>query len=482
MYMTNPSYHSKFKWLSLVVLSLAVAIIVIDGTVLNVAQKYVIDDLKTDLSTIQWAFTGYSLVLAALTIFGGRLGDLFGRKKMFVLGAIIFALGSTITAFAQNSTMLLIGWSVIEGIGAALMVPASSALLVSNFEGKERGIAFGVYGATAGAASSFGPMLGGFFASNIGWRWAFGINVFIAIILCLGSLIVLDKKENYPEKTYLDYIGVLLSATGLTAVVYGIIEAGKNGLFHPTSLSILGGLGLLVAFVVYELNLEKQGKDPLISISIFKNRSFTFGVLTLASMFSGFAGLLTYGLVSFFLVVRGLSAFETGLTLTPLSIAILVFAPLSAKMADKIGQKTLVILGLLINSIGVFLIYNALNISATTQDFIIPFAVTGIGFGMIAAQLNNIILSSVKVAQAGVASGINGTIREVGRALGIAIIGAGFISMTTNYPGLNRLAGITDASKVALLYTLGANIIAIALAFGIKNKTQEPGSTLQKAI
>jgi EmrB/QacA subfamily drug resistance transporter len=464
----------KFKWLSLIILSLALAIVVIDGTVLNVSQGYVMRDLNTDLPTIQWAFTGYSLVLAALTIFGGRLGDIFGRKKMFIFGAIIFATGSALTALSQNALTLLAGWSVIEGFGAALMIPASSALLVSNFEGKERGIAFGIYGATAGAASSFGPIVGGFFASSIGWRWAFGINVVIALILCLGSIIVKDKKEHYPEKTFLDYFGVLLSSTGLTAIIYGIIKSGTDGLWTQTSLMIPLGLLLITLFVWYELKIEKQGRDPLISMAIFKNKSFSFGVLTLAALFGGFSGLITYGIVFFLLNVRGLSAFDTGLALIPFSIATFIMAPLSSKVADKIGQKLLVILGITINAIGVFLIYNTLVYTATVQDFIIPFVVTGIGFGMIAAQLNNIILSSVHVSKSGVASGINGTIREVAKALGVAIIGSAFISMTKDIPRMQMgeitsKIVITDASKVALLYTLGGSLISLLMAFGIGN-------------
>jgi EmrB/QacA subfamily drug resistance transporter len=446
---TTEVKSSKMRWLSLLVLTLAVAIIVIDGTVLNVSQKYVIKDLNTDIKTIQWAFTSYSLVLAALTIFGGRLGDLFGRKKAFVVGAIIFAIGSLMTALAKDSTSLLLGWSVVEGIGAALMVPASSALIVSNFEGKERGIAFGIYGATAGAASSFGPILGGFFASSIGWRWAFGINVVIAALLVLGSLIVKDDKKNYPSSVYLDYIGGLLSAFGLTSVMYGIIESANYGWFSSkknwevfgNSLN-LGGISIsfwailigilsLIGFVLYELKLERSGKSPLVSMSIFKNRQFAAGVSVYAALFAGFAGLITYGVVFFFLIVRGMGAFETGLALIPFSLSAFILAPLSAKFANKIGQKNWIVLGLFINAIGGILSYFTINYDATPNNFIIPFIVTGVGFGMIAAQLNNIILSSVHVSEAGVASGINGTLREVGKAFGISIIGAAFIASFT---------------------------------------------------
>jgi EmrB/QacA subfamily drug resistance transporter len=443
----KPEHHSsKYRWLSLFVMALALAIVVIDGTVLNVSQTYVIKDLNTDLSTIQWAFTSYSLVLAALTIIGGRLGDIFGRKKSFVLGAIIFAIGSAMTALSKDAGMLIWGWSIVEGVGAALMVPASSALLVSNFEGKERGIAFGIYGATAGAASSFGPILGGYFATTFSWRWAFGINVVIAALLCLGTVIVRDFPVDKTKKIYLDPVGVLLSSTGLVSVMFGIIESTKYGWLQAkkpfelfgstldlagisiTVWTILAGIILLISFILWEQRVQKQGKEPLIRLNIFRNRQFAFGIATLTSVFTGFSGLITYGVIFFLLTVRGLSPFQAGLALIPFSLATFIMAPLSAKIGHKIGEKLVVQIGLAINLIGGFMIYNTVSPTAQVTDFITAFIVTGLGFGMIAAQLNNLILSSVSVREAGVASGINGTIREVGRAFGVALIGAAFIT------------------------------------------------------
>ena len=470
--------QSKIKWFSLLILSLALAIIVIDGTVLNVSQKYVINDLKTDVQTIQWAFTSYSLVLAALTILGGRIGDLYGRKKMFILGAIIFAIGSVVTALSKDSFWLIGGWSIIEGIGAALMVPASSALIVSNFEGKERGIAFGVYGATAGAASSFGPIIGGFFASTIGWRWAFGINVFIAALLCVGSIVIKDSREFYPKKSYLDFRGAILLAIGLTSIMYGIIQSSTYGWLLPkkefnlnligisvTFWTILFGLAVLVAFYRWEKSLEAKDKDPLFSLSIFRNRQFSVGIGTLTALFAGFSGLITYGVVFFLLTVRGLDALGTGLALIPFSLATFIMAPLSSRFADKIGQKTLITIGLVINFIGGLMIYNAVDVKATEYNFIIPFLVTGVGFGLIAAQLNNVILSSVPTSEAGVASGINGTIREIGRAFGISIIGAAFISVLTTSAVANINAQpstvISDRAKYAIVATINKGDLAV---------------------
>lgn len=463
----------RYKWLSLFVLALAVSIVVIDGTIMNVAQKYVIEDLNTDIKTVQWAFTTYSLTLAALTILGGKLGDLFGRKKMFVTGAIIFALGSLITALAQDASTLIFGWSIIEGIGAALMLPASSALLVSNFEGKERGIAFGIYGAMAGVASSFGPILGGYFATSIGWRYAFGINVVVAAILCIGAIVIKDRKDLYPKKVYLDFGGVILSSLALISIVYGIIESSTYGWFFATQpynlfgilinspvsvtvWAILLGILLLELFIFWERKIAREGNDPLIRLDIFKNTEFTFGIGVLATLFAGFAGFITYGAVFFFLVVKGMNAFQAGLALIPFSLASFILAPLSSKLGDKMGNRNLVIMGLSINTLGNYLTYKALAYSATSTDFIIAFAVTGIGFGMLAAQLNKIVLSSVDVSEAGVASGINGTLREVARSLGVAIIGAAFIATLTS----QAIANIKAQSNANIPETVKSSIVS----------------------
>ena len=441
-----PKTQSSFKkWLSLFVLSLAVAIVVIDGTVLNVSIQNIINDLGTDLKSIQWAITSYSLVLAALTIFGGRLGDLFGRKKMFVLGAVIFGIGSLVTALSQNIGMLILGWSVIEGIGAALMIPASSALLVSNFEGEDRGKAFAIYGATAGAASAFGPILGGYLTTAFSWRWAFGINLFVVAILALGSVIVKGYHEK-PHKINLDLIGVFLSSFGLTSITYGIIESSTYGWIQAkkafefmgnsydlggisvTIYAIMLGLLVLVGFVFWELREEKLGNDPLVSMKIFLNRGFSVGIVNLSLLFAGISGLFTYGLAIFYQAVLGLSAFDSGVGFIPLSIATFIGAPLSNTFAKKIGQKRIVQVGIFLGAVGSVVIYYTIGVDTTRVNMIPGLFIFGLGLGLIVAQITNLILSSVPVKQVGVASGVNGTIREVGRSFGTALIGAVFLA------------------------------------------------------
>jgi EmrB/QacA subfamily drug resistance transporter len=432
---------------TLLVLCLALVISVIDGTVLNVSINDITRNLGSSLKDIQWVITCYSLVIAALTIFGGRLGDLFGAKKMFILGAIIFGVGSALTAFAGDINMLLGGWSVVEGVGAALMIPASSSLVVANFAPQDRGKAFGIYGASAGIGSAIGPILGGFLTTNFSWRWAFGINVFVVLILILASQIVKESdiiKDKSGVK--LDYLGVLLSSLGLTTISYGIIESSDYGwwrtnkLFEAFGQSFdLGGFSItpimlaigfiaMAIFIWHENKLTKAKEQPLIDLNIFKNRQFTIGILASGVLFSAFVGIITFGIALFYQKVLNLSAFDSGIGLIPLSLAVFIISPFSSRIAKQITAKNTVLVGLAIATLACASLYFTLSVTADRISFILPLSLFGLGFGLLVSQLSSLTLESIDRQEAGVASGINGTIREVGRTFGTAIIGAAFLS------------------------------------------------------
>lgn len=432
---------------TLLVLCLALIISVIDGTVLNVSINDITRDLGSSLKDIQWVITCYSLVIAALTIFGGRLGDLFGAKKMFILGAIIFGIGSALTAFASNISFLLGGWSIVEGIGAALMIPASSSLIVANFAPQDRGKAFGIYGASAGIGSAIGPILGGFLTTNFSWRWAFGINVFVVLILVLASRIVKESEKIKPENgTKLDYLGVILSSIGLTTISYGIIESSDYGWWRTTKLfeafgqsfnlsgfsitpiMLLLGIVSMAIFIWHENKLTKAKAQPLIDLNIFKNHQFTVGILASGVLFSAFVGIITFGIALFYQRVLNLSAFDSGIGLVPLSFAVFIIAPFSSRVAKKITAKSTVLLGLAIATLACISLYFTLSVTADRVSFILPLALFGLGFGLLVSQLSSLTLESIDRREAGVASGINGTVREVGRTFGTAIIGAAFLS------------------------------------------------------
>ena len=448
------------KWGTVFVLSLALAIILIDATLLNVSLSVLIKDLNTDIQSLQWVITAYSLTIAALTITGGRLGDLFGRKKMFIIGAVLFAIGSFIASISMNVPTMIIGESIIEGIGAALMMPATASLLVSKYKGRDRGIAFGIWGGVAAAASAIGPLLGGYLTTNFSWRWGFRINIVVAIILILGSFVIKEYRDK-EEKPSLDWVGVILSSFGMLAVVYGIIESSTYGWWTAKKsfevfgksidfawglsiapYAILVGSILIALFLIWERRIERIGKTPLVSIHLFQNRQFVSGMTTTAIMALGQAGLI-FSIPVFLQAVRGQDAFHTGLALLPMSLTALIVAPIGGFLTHKYSPKLFIQIGLACTALAYIVLYYTLAVTSVATDFIPAFILMGLGMGLTMASISNLTLSAVSPEQSGEASGVNNTFRQVGATLGTAIIGAIMLTAIST----NLSAGI-EASKV----------------------------------
>jgi EmrB/QacA subfamily drug resistance transporter len=489
--------HKSFlrKWLPLAITSLAVLIIVIDTTLLNVSLGVIIRDLKTDIQSIQWVITAYSLTLAALTITGGRLGDLFGRKKMFVLGALIFAIGSFTASISHHVGTLIIGESIIEGIGAALMMPASASLLVATYKGRERAIALGAWGGVAAAGSAIGPVLGGYLTSHYGWRWGFRINVFVALILLVGSFILKESRDT-EEKPSLDILGVFLSSLGLLAGVFAVIEGGTYGWWNTQKIfSIFGhnltfgtlsivpvsaivSVFLLTLFVLWQQHLVSAGKTPLVSIKLFKNKQFIAGAGTLALMSTAMTGLI-FALPVFLQGVKQLDALHTGYVMLPMSIALLIMAPLGGFISHKFLPKRIVYVGLLINTIGLFLLRHTLSVNATSADFIAPLLLIGAGMGLCFSQLTNLSLSAVSVQEAGEASGVSNTLRQVGASLGAAIIGT--VLLTTLAGSLRTNVAVSTVLPQESRSRIAREVASqsSAVEFGEQIQSQESLTTEQ---
>ncbi len=482
------------KWSALVVLALALAIIIIDTTILNVSLRPIISDLHTDIKGLQWVITIYALVLASFTITGGRLGDLFGRRKMFMLGAIIFAVGSFTASISHTLGILVVGEAIIEGLGAALMMPATASLLIANYHGRDRALAFGIWGGIAGASSAIGPILGGYLTTAYSWRWAFRINVFVAAALVIGSLLLIKESRDDAERPQLDFLGILLSASGLFMLVFGIIQSSTFGWFiAKQSYAVFGrllsnhfsvtvyasalGILLLILFFIWEGLRERMGKTPLVSLELFGIKQFTSGALTMTMMSLSMIGLI-FVLPVFFQAVRGLDALHTGLSLLPLSLAVLVMAPLSAVMSHKIAPKYLVQAGIFVQLIAIILLHYEITITATTWSMTPALALYGMGIGLIMAQVSNLTLSAVSVQQSGEAAGVNNTMRQVGSSLGSAILGAVLLTgITANVTkGIVTSDVIPAGARAQLSTAVGAH--ASDAAFGGANgeNTQVPAA------
>lgn len=451
--------HGLKKWLPLLVLSFAVMIIVIDTTVLNVSLRTIVNDLHTNLQGMQWVIAGYSLTLAALTITGGRLGDLFGRKKVFMIGAVIFALGSFLTSISHSLGVMIAGESIIEGVGAALMMPATASLLVSNYRGRDRALAFGVWGGIAAASSAIGPIFGGYLTTHYSWRWAFRINVFVAILLLLGSIVIAEGRDRI-EKAELDFLGVFLSAGGLLAFVYGVIESSTYGWWKathsfaffghqipgglsPTPVGLVLGLALLAVFGWWQYNAENHGHTPLVSIHLFQNRQFISGAGVMAFLSFGMIGLI-FAVPVFLQSVQNLDAFHTGLALLPMSLTMLFVAPTSAAISKHIVPKRLIQVGLAIAALASAVLHFSIHANSTAISFLPGLMLFGLGMGLVMAQASNLTLSAVPPDQSGEASGVNNTLRQVGSSFGSAIIGA--VLLTTVAGSLAK--GITNSPVI----------------------------------
>jgi EmrB/QacA subfamily drug resistance transporter len=452
------------KWGSLLVLSLALAIVIIDTTLLNVSLETLIRELHTTLQSLQWVISAYSLTLAALTVTGGRLGDIFGRKRMFMLGAFLFAVGSFIASISRSVPTLIVGESIVEGIGAAMMMPATASLLVAKYRGHDRALAFGIWGGVAAAASAVGPILGGFLTTHYSWRWGFRINIGVVALLLLGSSVLGDEPS--ARRKSIDVVGVLLSALGLLAVVFGIIEASSYGWIHAQKpfavagrelalgglsivpFAIVLGLSILAGFVLWERRVERHGGMPIVSTRILTNRNFVAGASVTGMMMLAQSGVI-FSLPVFLQSVRGLDAFDTGLMFLPMSVLLLVVSPTAAALSRKIPHKRLVQTGLVVNFVALLLLRWALGVDTPLAALVPGLALYGVGLGLVLSQINNLTLSAVPVEEAGEGSGVTNTFRQIGSALGAAIIGA--VLLTSIVGDLQATVaaspGIAPASK-----------------------------------
>lgn len=478
------------KWLPLAVLVLALFIIVLDTTIINVSMKAIITSLHTNLKAVQWVITSYSLVLAALTITGGRLGDIFGRKRMFRLGACVFALGSLLASQAHSQPWLLGSVALVEATGAAMMLPSTAALILATYRGKDRAIAFGMFGAVAGTAATIGPLLGGFLTTNYTWRWNYLINPIVVIVLLLGSRLIEESHERRPHKP--DIASILLSAFGLAGVVYGIIESSTYGWLKANgpyeifnhhfglggiSITVYGlvvGVILLVAFLHRQALLQKRGSIPLVSLEIFRNKQFMSGTTIVMIV-----GMTQFGFIFilpiFLQGMLGKDAFHTGLVLLPFSLSIMVAGPLSGILVGKanVAPKLMIQLGLIIQVVGAFVLRQEFSISATAATIMPGQIIFAFGFGLAFSQLTNLTLSAVSVEQAGEASGLNNTFRQVGSSLGQALIGALLISAL-----VSRLNGDVTSSKVlppSIKPTVAAAAAASAESLGTSSGSDPKG-------
>jgi len=462
------------------IIAVAAFIVSLDTTVLNVAIPTILRDFHTTLPSLQWVITGYALTFATLLIIGGRLGDIYGHRRMFILGAALFAVGSFIASESGSVPVLVAGEAVIEGIGASLMLPATLAILSLSFDGHERTAAFGVWGAVGGAASTLGPVVGGFLTTNYSWRWSFRINVIIAPAAILGALLVMPRGKRSDPEGHLDVPGAALIALGMLLLVFGFSDGGMYGWWHPIAPFTIAGHAawpvsaslspipvavavacvLLTGFYFTERRKERRGLGPLFEFGQLRHRAFRWGLITVTVLAIGqFA--LAIVLPVFLQEGKHLSAERNGLWQLPTGVFVFMSAPLGGRLARRIGVTRVVRIGIAL--LAVAFMYTAAVMTASLGFWTLmpALALFGVGIGFAITQLTNVVLYDVDPDKSGVASGANTTARQVGFAIGVAImesmLNTETVSGTASRIGSAALPAAVKVRALAALHSTGVN-------------------------
>jgi MFS family permease len=431
-------------------------VMALDTTVMNTAIATVAKDLGTTVTGIQTAITLYTLVMASLMITGGKVGQMIGRKRAFAIGCIIYACGSLTTALSQNLTVLMIGWSGLEGLGAVLIMPAIVALVASNFGKPDRPRAYGLVAAAGAIAAALGPLVGGLFTTYASWRWVFAGEVVIVLVILLLTRRMKDTPAE--EGARLDLVGTALSALGLGAIVLGILKAGTWGFVQPKpeapewfGLSpviwlVFAGAGVLVLFLWWENRRIKRGEGALIDPSMLRNLQLRNGVMSFLFMFLIQAGIF-FTVPLFLSVALGISAVETGVRLLPLSLSLLLFAVGVPKLRPDASPRRVVRLGFLMLFAGLVLLVALLDVGVGPEIITWPLLLAGSGLGMMASQLGAVTVSSVPDEKSGEVGGLQNTGTQLGASIGTALAGAVLISAMTAsfFTGIENNPNVPDS-------------------------------------
>jgi EmrB/QacA subfamily drug resistance transporter len=440
----------KRRWIALIFLALGVSMIILDATVVNVAIPTMITDLGLTTTDAEWVNASYALAFASLLILFGRLADRFGRKRIFVLGVILFTAASALVA-ASDGAAELVGARLLQGIGGAMILPSSLSIINAVFTGKSRAIAFAVWGGTIGGMAALGPLVGGWLTTYASWHWAFLINVPIGIIVILGVLSVVPETRDVLGRKGLDVPGTLLVTFGLIGLVFALIEGQRYGWVISTQDFVIGtsvwpkdsisivlvslvlGIVLLGLLLVVESRRVRAGKIVVLDLRLFRIKTFGAGNAVALIVSLGEFGLL-FALPLFLQATRGYDALQTGVILLALAIGSFVASGLGAPLSQRFGPVRVLQLGMLLEAIGIFGLAFVLSTTITGWGMAPWLFVYGMGVGFATAQLTGVILSEIPVAESGQASAVQSTSRQVGAAIGTAIIG------TTLILGLGNVA------------------------------------------
>jgi EmrB/QacA subfamily drug resistance transporter len=440
------------KWWTLAAVSVGLFMIMLDNTVVNVALPSMRRSLHMTLSELEWVVAGYALTFAAFMLTGGKLADYIGRRLIFMVGLAVFTGASLACGLAPNGGFL-IGSRVVQGLGGALMNPATLSIITATFPPRERGRAIGIWAGVSGMALAIGPLVGGLLTEHVNWNWIFFINVPVGIVGLLATPLFIDESRDTSHEQRLDLPGLITSAIGLFSLTYAFIEANNYGW---GSGRILGAFAVAAVMLAVFLLLERHQRVPMLELALFKNR--TFSGANGSMLFVGLAMFGTFFYVSLYMQnVLRYSPVETGASFLPMTLLIILIAPRAGALTDKVGSRWLVGFGMTLLAVMLFY-YSQLGANESFWAILPGLLIGGVGMGATMTPTTAAAMSAVAVDKAGVGSAVLNSARQVGGSLGIAVMGAIVAA------GSDFLTGFHDALRVgALLCLLGAAVAVVAV-------------------
>ncbi|HET7723478.1 MAG TPA: MFS transporter, partial [Propionibacteriaceae bacterium] len=428
----QPSGSAR-RWGALAAVALGVSLIIMDATVVNVALPVVIEDLGLTSTQAEWINAVYSLVFAALLLTVGRVGDFLGRRRIFAVGMAVFILASVGAGFSASGD-LLVAMRLVQGVGAAMILPATLSILNAMFRGRERAIAFAVWGSTIGGMAALGPLVGGWLTTNVSWRWAFWLSVPVGLVVLAGIVAFIPETRDEDTQRGIDVGGVLLSALGMGGIVFALIESRTygwwrqdSGALSPVPFALVGGVVLMVVFVALQNARARAGRVVLVDLRLLAVRSFRFGSLAALIVALGEFGLL-FTLPLLLQNALGYSALGTGWLIASLALGTFLVSGATPQLTGRYGGRAVVRVGLALEAVAVAGL--GFSVADGVSGWVLAgwLFLYGTGVGMATAQLTSVILAEIPLAESGQASGLQSTFRQLGSALGVAILGTLLLS------------------------------------------------------
>lgn len=476
------------RWWALAAVALGVSLIIMDATVVNVALPVVIEDIGLSATQAEWMNAVYSLMLAALLLTTGRAGDLWGRRRLLLVGMVIF-IASSVVAGSVDTGGALIAARLIQGVGAAMILPATLSTVNAMFSGRERAIAFAVWGSTIGGMAAVGPLVGGWLATDVTWRWAFWLNAPVGLLVLALVLWAVPETRDPGEHRSLDLRGAALSTLGMGAIVFALIEGGQygwwrqdTGAISPVPIALAVGLLLMTGFVLDQLKRRAAGGSVLVDLRLLRIRSFRYGSIAALIVALGEFGLL-FTLPLLLQNALGYSALGTGWLVLFLAIGTFLISGATPQLTARLGARAVVRIGLALEAIAVGGLAVTLSADISSVAIAAWLFVYGAGVGMATAQLTNVILVEVPVAESGQASGLQSTFRQLGSALGVAILGTLlFVSLGKSTDAQLADAGIPADARPAIVETVRHSAGAVIPSLQADQATATAGDAAAEAM